>query len=126
MLFIPLRHNTSRPFYPLPPQKSLHLITFGSQLLKKSRVFVIFAIDSLLKQVELLEQSIISLCCENSEEASKGPRLSNYLGQMFFFSPMLLASELRSPQLNTPLTILLFLWGGGKDAMADSTERSGL
>lgn len=87
---------------------------------------MIFAIDSLLKQVELLEQRIISLCCENSEEASKGPRLSNYGGQMFFFFSRALASELRSLQLITPLTILLFLWSGGKDAMADSTERSGL
>lgn len=87
MLFIPLRHNTSRPFYPPTASKkpaSDHLLLPAS---KKSPVFVVFAIDSLLKQVELLEQGIISLCCENSEEASKGPRLSNYGGQMFFFLP---------------------------------------
>lgn len=42
MLFIPLRHNTSRPFYPPPPQKSLHLINFCTQLLKKKVTFLWF------------------------------------------------------------------------------------
>lgn len=47
-------------------------------------------------------------------------------GTNVFFPPMHLASELHSPQLITRLTIFLFLWCGGKDAMPDSTERSGL
>lgn len=56
---------------------------------------------------ELLEERIISWSCENSEERYKGPRLCDHGGQMFF-PPMHLASELRSLQLITPLTIFCF------------------
>lgn len=86
MLFIPLRHNTSRPFYPPNPSKkpaSDHLLLPAS---KKKVPICDFCHRFSIEAGRAAGAEDYRLCCENSEEASEGPRLSNYGGQMFFFS----------------------------------------